>query len=86
MQPRRFDSLRAARAPKAQIASQDEPIEAVVRRLLFAGADGPRVLAWMQDEAGKPTPLGCSEAVLREAEGARRFVQKLIDTGRAGTE
>lgn len=86
MQPRRFDSLRASRTPQPSIASQDEPIELLVRRLFLTGLDGPRVLAWMQDEAGRPTPLGCSDAVLREAEGARRFVQRLIDIGRSGAD
>jgi len=84
--PRRFDSLRASRAPSSSVASQEEPIDLVVRRLFLAGIDGPRVLAWMQDEVSKPTPLGCSEAVLREAEGSRRFVQRLIDMGRGGTD
>lgn len=84
--PRRFDSLRASRTPQPNVASQDEPIEAVVRRLFLAGVDGPRVLAWMQDEVSRPTPLGCSEAVLREAEGARRFVQRLVDSWRPSAD
>jgi len=86
MSGRRFDALRGSRARPTSVASQEEPIESVVRRLFLTGSDGPRVLAWMQDEAGKPTPLGCSEAQLRDAEGARRFVQKIIDTGRPSAD
>ena len=79
--PRRFDSLRAATARPASIASQEEPIESVVRRHMLVSADGQRVLAWLVDEVTAATPLGCSEAALRDAEGARRIVQKLIDKG-----
>lgn len=74
--PRRFDSLRAR--PAAPIgAGEQEPIESVIRRLFVTGADGPRVLAWMLEETGRTTPANCPEAVLREAEGARRFVEKV---------
>ena len=79
--PRRFDRLRAANARPASIASQEEPIEALIRRHLLANADGQRILDWLMDEVSDATPLGCSEAALRDAEGARRIVQKLIAKG-----
>jgi hypothetical protein len=79
--PRRFDRLRASGAQPASIASQEETIESVIRRHMLASVDGQRILAWLQDEVSAATPLGCSEAALRDAEGARRLVQKLIAKG-----
>jgi hypothetical protein len=73
--PRKFTSLRQKSAPAR--VSPEEPIEAKIKRALLLG-DGPAVLAWLQDEAFALTPAGCSEAMLREAEGARRLVDKLM--------
>lgn len=82
MSPRRFDNLRA-RAPQT-VASQEEPIEAVIRRHLLVNVDGQRIVRWMLDKVQEPTPLNCSEAALRDAEGARRFVNNLLQQGGAG--
>lgn len=82
MPPRRFDSLRPSRT--VPHTTQEEPIGSLIRRHLIANADGQRILAWMQEEAGRVTPLGASEAVLREAEGKRRFVEALLQEGRPG--
>lgn len=79
--PRRFDALRSSRAKPQSVSSHEESIDLVIRRHLLANNDGLRILDWMLNEVNRPTPLGCAEAVLREAEGARRFVQKLIDAG-----
>ena len=74
--PRRFDALRARTAAPLSTGEQ-EPIESVIKRLFVTGADGPRVLGWMLETTGQTTPLNCAEPVLREAEGARRFVEKI---------
>lgn len=74
--PRRFDSLRAR--PTAPITTgEQEPVESVIRRLFVTSADGHRVLAWMLEETGRATALNAPEPVLRDAEGARRFVEKV---------
>ena len=78
---RRFDRLRAANARPASIASQEESIESVIRRHMLVSAEGQQILDWLMDEVSDATPLGCSEAALRDAEGARRIVQKLIAKG-----
>jgi len=76
--PRKFTSLRQKAAPaRVGPRSADEPIEAKIKRALLTG-DGPAVLAWLQDEAYALTPPGCPEPLLREAEGARRLVEKLV--------
>lgn len=77
MSPRRFDALRSR--PVASVASeQEEPVEARARRLFMSGADGPAVLAWMMERANRVTPLGAGNDVLREAEGARRFMTDML--------
>jgi len=75
-QPRRFDNLRA-RPPKPISAEGVEPIEATARRL-FSSPDGQRVLQWLVIGANEVTPLGASDATLREAEGARRFMDRTL--------
>lgn len=75
-QPRRFDTLRAKPA-KPITTGEQEPIESVIRRLFLAGADGPRVLAWMIDEVSNAQSPNSPEAVLRDADGQRRFVQRI---------
>jgi hypothetical protein len=74
--PRRFDALRARPAAPVSTGEQ-EPIESVIRRLFVTSADGHRVLAWMLEETGRTTALNAPEAVLRDAEGARRLVEKI---------
>ena len=78
---RRFDRLRAANARPSSIASQEESIESVIRRHMLVSAEGQQILDWLRDEVSDATPRGCSEAALRDAEGARRIVQKLIAKG-----
>ena len=77
-QPKRtFASLR--HRPPAPIASdQAEPIESRARRLFLSGADGPAVLNWLLDRANAVTPPASSDALLREAEGARRFMDGVL--------
>ena len=74
---RTFASLRG-RPPVSISSDQAEPIESRARRLFLAGADGPAVLNWLMDRANAVTPLGSSDAVLREAEGARRFMDGVL--------
>lgn len=78
---RTFDSLRGA-PDKPEPADGREPIERVMRRC-FATADGERLLEWLIAEAFRVTSPNCSEAMLREAEGARRLVEKMRETGAA---
>lgn len=75
-QPRRFDSLRH-RAPEPITTGQEEPIESVIKRLFLTGIDGPRVMAWMLDQVDDAQSPNAPEAVLRDADGQRRFVQRL---------
>lgn len=72
---RKFDDIRAAAPARPDTA--EEPIERVFRRLK-AEPDGARALAWMQARVQRVTPVGASEAMLREAEGARRFVEEVL--------
>lgn len=74
--PKTFASLRGR--PAAPARAEEEPIELVFRRHMIASADGQRLLAWMRAEVEDATPINCSEAALRDAEGARRFVQKML--------
>lgn len=71
---RTFDSLR--RRSLAAAPSNLEPIERVLKRLLASG-DGQRVLDWMIAATHGPCPQGASDERLREAEGARRFVNQV---------
>lgn len=76
MQPRRFDNLRA-RLAKPIASDKEERIEITARRL-FSSPDGQRVLQWFVVGANEVTPLGASDATLREAEGARRFMDRTL--------
>ena len=76
MSQRNFASLRAR--PAVPISTgEEEPIESVIRRLFVTSGDGNRVLAWMMNETEGACALGSSEALIRDAEGARRFVAKV---------
>ncbi len=76
-QPKRtFASLRAQ--PSKSIAGDvDEKIEQTARRL-FSGHDGLRVMGWLLERANAVTPLNSSNETLREAEGARRFMNGVL--------
>lgn len=74
---RTFASLRGGNTIKPE-ASTDEPIRRVLKRV-FAAGDGRRVRDWMIAATHGPSPHGASDAVLREQEGARRFVAALCE-------
>lgn len=56
----------------------EEPIETVIARL--AGThDGRRLFEFLMEEALRPCPVGSTDAMAREADGARRLVDRLRD-------
>lgn len=76
--PRRFDDLR----PKAtsSVAPKPDGIEAALQRL-FLTDDGRHLEAWLKAEMRKPSHPAASGETLREAEGARRAYETLLDMG-----
>ena len=80
--PRRFSDLRPA--PLAA-PTTDEPPQRTVQRLFATTDDGKRVLAWLIEQTSAPSPHNASDAQLREAEGARRFIARVHDMA-AGRE
>lgn len=79
--PRKFSDLRRVQAKDLPVPDhKDEAIETVIRRLFMTGTDGPRVLAWMEQEVGRPLAEEPTDRALSLAEGARRFVHSLKAT------
>lgn len=81
-QPRTFDSLRA-REGVVEIARPDG-IEAAMKDLALT-PDGRHLQAWLKYEMRRPTHPGASADQLREAEGARRAYDRLLDMMEANT-
>lgn len=76
-QPRRkwADMRGVVEAPAQRLT--EEPIEQVMRRLFCATTDGQRVLNWMVETSHAACHPAATDAALREAEGARRFVARV---------
>lgn len=77
--PRTFDGLRRRLEPTEQPPGRT--IEDDYRDL-FASAMGQRVLVDMLEETGEPCHEGASDATLREADGARKFIARLVKRSR----
>lgn len=73
---RTFDSLRA-RDGVVELARPDG-IEAAMKGLAIT-PDGRHFVAWLQAEMRKPSHPAASNEALREAEGARRAYERLLD-------
>ncbi|WP_374387086.1 hypothetical protein [Brevundimonas sp.] len=58
-------------------AGDEDMPERVVQRLCI-GRDGQLFLAWLKEQARAPQP-GATDAMLREAEGRRQFIDRLVD-------
>jgi len=73
---RKWSDLRPpAPVRKAEV---EEPIETVIARL--AGThDGRRLFEFLMEEGLRPTPVGAPDSLVREADGARRLVDRLRD-------
>lgn len=61
----------------ARPADSDEPVERAVMRLFSGSQDGIRVLGWMLSQTQKSSHPNAEDRALREAEGARRFVEQV---------
>lgn len=56
----------------------EDPIETVVARL--AGThDGRRLFEFLMEESLRPSPVNAPDSLVREADGARRLVDRLRD-------
>jgi hypothetical protein len=56
----------------------EDPIETVIARL-SGTHDGRRLFEFLMEEALRPTPVGAPDSLVREADGARRLVDRLRD-------
>lgn len=74
--PRRFADLRG-RDP-APVQEDDDAIDRVIARLARC-RDGQLLVAWLRSEAQSPQHIGASDAQLREAEGARRLANQILE-------
>lgn len=80
-QPRKFSDLRG-REPAPARDPDEDTIERVIARLACT-RDGARLAAWLRDEAQRPQHIGASDAQLREAEGARRLADRILEMASA---
>ena len=80
-QPRKFSDLRGRDASPARDPDEDT-IERVIARLARTH-DGVLLAAWLRDEAQKPLHIGATDAQLREAEGARRLADRILEMAAA---
>lgn len=73
---RTFASLRARDGVIE--AAAPEGIEAAMKDIAIT-PDGRHMIAWLQCEMRRPTHQGATADQLREAEGARRAYERLLD-------
>lgn len=76
-QPRRFSDLRAASTPTI-VHDDEDTIDRVLARLA-SSRDGRLLAAWLKAEVQAPQHIGATDAQLREAEGARRLANRIIE-------
>lgn len=74
---RKFEDLRARPLTLVQGDGPDS-FEARMKRLL-ASPDGQQLCAWMEQAMRTPQHPNASDAELREAEGARKAYQRVLD-------
>ena len=74
--PRTFESLRAS-GPVVEAPALDG-IENALRSIAIT-PDGQHMVAWVQWEMRRPSHPAASADTLREAEGARRAYERLLD-------
>lgn len=74
---RKFDDLRKRQAEPMQ-GGGPESFDARMKRLL-ASPDGQSLCAWLEAQMQEPCHPNASDAALREAEGARRAYQRVLD-------
>jgi|GEM_PF-6915917 len=79
--PRKFADIRG-REPAPAREPDEDTIERVIARLARTH-DGILLAAWLRDEAQKPQHIGASDAQLREAEGARRLADRILEMASA---
>ncbi len=79
--PRKFADIRG-REPAPARDPDEDTIERVIARLARTH-DGILLAAWLRDEAQKPQHIGASDAQLREAEGARRLADRILEMASA---
>lgn len=77
-----FASLRGE--PPAAPKTPAEGIEAAMRDLAVT-PDGRHLEAWLKYEMRRPSHVGATADQLREAEGARRAYERLLDLMEANT-
>lgn len=75
---RRFDDLRPK--PPADPAQRPDGIERALQRIMLT-EDGRHLEAWLKAEMRKPSHPAATNEILREAEGARRAYEHLLDMG-----
>ncbi|MFC5373975.1 hypothetical protein ACFPIF_15535 [Brevundimonas faecalis] len=78
--PRKFSDLRGAVQRPAQ--EDEDTIDRVIARLART-RDGQLMAAWLISESQTPLHHGASDAQLREAEGARRLADRILEMARA---
>jgi len=79
--PRRFADIRGREPAQARDPDEDT-IERVIARLSRTH-DGILLAAWLRDEAQRPLHVGATDAQLREAEGARRLADRILEMAAA---
>lgn len=82
MTARTFDSLR--RSDGIVETARPDGIEAAMRDIAIT-PDGRHLEAWLKYEMRRPTHPAASADALREAEGARRAYERLLDLMEANT-
>ncbi|WP_338575718.1 hypothetical protein V8J38_11170 [Brevundimonas olei] len=75
--PRKFSDLRGRETAPSHDPDEDT-IERVIARLARTH-DGLLLAAWLRDEAQRPLHVGATDAQLREAEGARRLADRILE-------
>lgn len=75
-QPRRFEDLRARDGVIEAVRA--DGIDAAMQRIGLTD-DGRHMIAWLKCEMRRGAVVGASDATLREAEGARRAYERLLD-------